>query len=252
MTRQRLSRLVPLVVVGLVATLGTSGTASAADTGLVLGYGMERVGVATVLDSSPSALPGRLLGAPAVSGRTTSVKGHGKALTFDSAQKQFVDAGGHAALDVNHFTLAAWVRYLPNVHDDRWEVLEKAGAYWMNIRTDTRKLRVGGFFGGCTAIGDVWQFVDSKKALPASTWVHVAGTYDGKALRIYVNGVLDNTLAVTGTTCVNTSPLGIGAKNHTAVGQVEAYFDGRIDDLRVYNRALPAAEIKTARATALT
>ena len=42
---------------------------------------------------------------------------------------------------------------------------------------------------------------------------------------------------MTGKTCVNTSPLGIGAKNHTAVAVVEAYFDGRIDDLRVYNRA---------------
>jgi hypothetical protein len=60
------------------------------------------------------------------------------------------------------------------------------------------------------------------------------------------------TMAVTGTTCANTEPLGIGAKNRTATGVVEAYFDGRIDDLRVYNRALTAAEIKTVRTTALT
>ena len=172
-------------------------------------------------------------------------------MSLDSAQQQFVDAGSSTALDVNTFTLAAWVRYLPLVHDDRWEVLEKAGAYWMNIRTDSRRLRLGGFFGGCTGTSQVWKFVDSKKVLPASTWVHVAGTYDGKALRIYVNGVLDNTLAVTGRTCVNTSPLGIGAKNRTATGVVEAYFDGRIDDLRVYNRALPAAQIKAARTAAL-
>jgi len=50
---------------------------------------------------------------------------------------------------------------------------------------------------------------------------------------------------------VNTSPLGIGAKNRTATGVVEAYFDGRIDDLRVYTRALSLNEIKAARATAL-
>jgi hypothetical protein len=252
--QRRMSRFGPAVAVAAVAALvaiGTPGTASAAEpAGLVLGYGFERVGTGTVLDSSPSGLTGHLMGT-APSGRATSVSGHGKALSFDSSKQQFVDAGSAAPLDVNSFTLAAWVRYLPNVHDDRWEVLEKAGAYWMNIRTDTRKLRVGGFFGGCTAVGNVWQFVDSKKTIPASTWVHVAGTYDGTALRIYINGVLDNTLAVTGKTCVNTSPLGIGAKNHTAVSQIEAYFDGRIDDLRVYNRALSAAEIKTARTTAL-
>ena len=44
----------------------------------------------------------------------------------------------------------AWVRYLPLVHDNRWEEFEKAGAYRMNIRTDTGRLRVGGFAGGCT------------------------------------------------------------------------------------------------------
>jgi Concanavalin A-like lectin/glucanases superfamily len=254
MTRHwsRAFRLGPIVVLAVIASTVTYGTSTAADTGLVLGYGFERVGTGTVIDSSPSGLDGLLLGSPALPGRATSVKGHGKALTFDSAQQQFVDAGSATALDLDHFTLAAWVRYLPNVHDDRWEVLEKAGAYWMNIRTDTRRLRVGGFFGGCSGGSQVWRYVDSKKVLPASTWVHVAGTYDGSALRIYVNGVLDNTLAVTGHTCVNTSPLGIGAKNRTATGVVEAYFDGRIDDLRVYNRALGASEIKAAKAAPLT
>ena len=138
------------------------------------------------------------------------------------------------------------------MHDDRWEVLEKAGAYWMNIRTDTRKLRFGGFFGGCAASGH-WVYLDSVKALPANTWVHVAGTYDGTALRIYVNGALNATKAVTGTTCANAEPLEIGAKNRTTPpATTEAYMDGRIDDVRVYNRALSAAEIKTVRTTPLT
>ncbi len=82
--------------------------------------------------------------------------------------------------------------------------------------------------------------------------MHVAGTYDGKMLRIFVNGVQNATLAVTGTTCANTEPLGVGAKNRTATGAVEAYFDGRIDDLRVYDRALSAAEVKAVRTTPLT
>jgi hypothetical protein len=121
----------------------------------------------------------------------------------------------------------------------------------MNIRTDTRKVRFGGFFGGCVQSSH-WFYLDSAKALPAYTWVHIAGTYDGSALRIYVNGVLDATRAVTGTTCANTEPLAVGAKNRTVTGVVEAYFDGRIDDVRVYNRALSAAEIRTARTTPLT
>jgi hypothetical protein len=257
-TRQRTGKAATALLATAVAalifgtTFGTTATPAhaAVDTGLVLGYGFERLNGVLVTDSSTSHLDGTRTGAPALPGQATGPQGHGKALLFDSAQHQFVDAGDAPPLDVNQLTLAAWVRYTPNVHDDRWEILEKAGAYWMNIRTDTRKLRFGGFFGGCTG-SNHWFFLDSKKVLPANTWVHVAGTYDGTALRIYVNGALNATLAVTGATCANTEPLGVGAKNRTATGVVEAYFDGRIDDLRVYNRALSAAEIKSVRTSAL-
>lgn len=244
-------RAATVLALTLLVAAGLQGAASGAtDTGLVLGYGFERVSAGVAADSSPSGYGGALLGSPRLPVTGASVKGHGKALSFDSAQQQFVDAGNGPALDVDTFTVAAWVRYLPLVHDDRWEVFEKAGAYWMNIRTDTRRLRVGGFFGGCTG-SQYWKYVDSKKVLPASTWIHVAGTYDGTAIRIYINGVLDTTYPVTGHTCVNAYPLGIGAKNRTLTGVVEAYFDGKIDDLRVYNRALSAAEIKSARTTPL-
>ncbi len=252
--RSRAARVATVLVtaVGSMTYVASATPAHAAvDTGLVLGYGFERLGAGLVTDSSPSHLDGTRSGSPALPGQAAGPQGHGKALLFDSAQHQFVDAGDAAALDVDHFTLAAWVRYTPNVHDDRWEILEKAGAYWMNIRTDTRQLRFGGFFGGCSG-SNHWFYLDSKKVLPASTWVHVAGTYDGKMLRIFVNGVQNAALAVTGTTCANTEPLGIGAKNRTATGVVEAYFDGRIDDLRVYGRALSGAEIKTVRTTPLT
>ena len=56
---------------------------------------------------------------------------------------------------------------------------------------------------------------------------------------------------MTGHTCVNAHPLGIGAKNRTLTGVIEAYFDGKIDDLRVYNRAVSAAESSAARTTPL-
>ena len=239
------------VVLGAFA-LGTAPAARADVTsGLVLGYGFERLSQGRVVDSSPSRLDGTRLGAPRLPGQVAGPAGHGKALSFDSAQGQFLDAGDAAPLDVDRFTLAAWVRYLPKVHDDRWEVLEKAGAYWMNIRTDTRRLRVGGFFGGCVQ-NRYWVYLDSVRTIPAYTWVHVAGTYDGTALRIYVNGVLDASKPVTGTTCANTEPLAVGAKNRTVTGVTEAYLDGRLDDVRVYGRALTAAEVRTVRAAALT
>ena len=61
----------------------------------------------------------------------------------------------------------------------------EGGAYWMKIRTDTRRLRVGDFFGGCVhrPTTPVWVFTDSTKPIAAKRWTHVAATCDGARLR---------------------------------------------------------------------
>jgi hypothetical protein len=50
-------------------------------------------------------------------------------------------------------------------------------------------------------------------------------------------------MRVTGHTCASDDPLAVGAKNNPAKGLLEAFFDGRMDDVRIYDRALSAAEI---------
>ncbi len=70
-------------------------------------------------------------------------------------------------------------------------------------------------------------------------WYHVAGVWDGSVVRIYLNGVLDNNPpdARGGNIGTDTRPLYIGGRS----GQ--DLLDGRLDDIRIYNRALSAAEI---------
>jgi hypothetical protein len=75
-------------------------------------------------------------------------------------------------------------------------------------------------------------------ALLAGVWSHLAVTYDGAALRLYVNGTLVRTTAVTGAIGTSNNPLRIGGNN--VWGE---WFAGTIDELNVYNRALTAAEI---------
>ena len=228
------------------------GQAADVISGLVLGYGFERLDEGMVTDSSPSMLHGVRVGSPVPPVQALSLAGHGQAMGFEAAQRQFIKVPDAAPLDVNRFTLAAWVRYLPLVHDTRWEVLEKAGAYWMNIRTDSRRLRAGAFFGGCQGQpGSKWRYLDSAKSIPEKKWTHVASTYDGATLRIYINGVLDRSMAVTGATCANADPLIVGAKYKPSANISEAYFDGRLDDVRVYRRALSASEIGRIKASAL-
>ena len=76
--------------------------------------------------------------------------------------------------------------------------------------------------------------------LALNTWTHLATTYDGAALRLYVNGVLAKSRTLSGSIIASTGPLDIGSD--AVWGE---YFAGLIDDVRVYNRALSQTEIQT-------
>jgi hypothetical protein len=211
---------------------------------LVLRYSFDRDANGVVLDSSPSALNGALVNADPATAYTAGAPGRGRALSLTGSQHQYIDVPESAALDVNKFTIAALVRYTGVQNDatlGRWEVVEKAGAYWLNIRTDGR-VRVGGFFGSCAG-GPAWKYLDSANPIPTNTWTRVAGTYTGTTLTVWVDGVRSASRAVSGTTCANDEPMAVGAKNAPALGLLEAFWDGQLDEVRVYRRALSAAEI---------
>ncbi len=71
------------------------------------------------------------------------------------------------------------------------------------------------------------------------TWHHVAGTYDGGELRLYVDGVLDASAAASAGASSTVGDLLIG--RNWSSGYL---FDGALDDLRLYDRALSPAEIQ--------
>ena len=79
---------------------------------------------------------------------------------------------------------------------------------------------------------------------PLSQWVHVAGTYDGGSIRLYVNGGLIGSVAASGTLLRDGRPLLIGGGHNDATGAASETFNGWIDDVRIYNRALSAAEVQ--------
>ena len=76
-------------------------------------------------------------------------------------------------------------------------------------------------------------------SLPLNTWTHLAATYDGTTLRLYVNGVQVGSRAVASPLLTSTGVLRIGG--NSVWGE---FFAGRIDEVRLYNRALAAAEIQ--------
>lgn len=211
--------------------------------GLVLHYSFDTDTGTVARDSSPNAIHGTYVNTTAATARTPGLPGLLWATNLVGNERQFVAVPERNALDVDRFTVAAMVNYtgVQNTWTvGRWEVIEKAGAYWINIRTNGR-VRVGGFFGGCTSAA--WRYLDSNVVVPTNTWVHVASTYNGSRLAVWVNGVWAGGRSVTGRTCRNNRPLAVGAKNYP-VSAPEAFWDGRLDDVRIYQRALKVTEIR--------
>ncbi len=77
----------------------------------------------------------------------------------------------------------------------------------------------------------------SNTVLTAGQWYHVAATWEGSTVKIYVNGQLDNSAARTGSIATDTRPAYIGGRSGAD------YFDGMIYDVRFYNRAIYPADI---------
>jgi hypothetical protein len=87
------------------------------------------------------------------------------------------------------------------------------------------------------SINNVQQKLASTTALNANTWYHVAATYDGASMKLYINGVLDASKAQTGSVSSN------GAFNVGYLYNTSRNFNGKIDEVRVWKRALSQTEI---------
>lgn len=96
----------------------------------------------------------------------------------------------------------------------------------------------GGTFDSST------QHTDGRRANAVDRWTHLALTYDGVRLRLYVDGTRVSSRALTGTILRTSDPLWIGGNR--PYGE---YFKGVIDEVRVYDRALSPAEVNAEMST---
>ncbi len=163
---------------------------------------------------------------------TTAGK-HGGALSFDGAGAR-VTVSDAASLDLTTaMTLAAWVR--PSITISYWsDVIYKGNdVYYLSASTPNRRPAAGGTF--------TEPPLEGTSTLIVNDWTHLATTYDGATLRLFVNGVEVASRAQTGPIATSTFPLEIGGDS--LYGQS---FAGAIDDVRVYARALSASEIQAA------
>jgi hypothetical protein len=95
---------------------------------------------------------------------------------------------------------------------------------------------------GLERASDGADYVAPSAPHTPGSWLHVVGTFDGSNLRIYVDGKLESSTGATGPAYTGPAPLYIGSILGTNHGD-KGVFDGAIDEVQIYRRALTADEI---------
>ena len=166
---------------------------------------------------------------------TSTTAKFGRSTTYDGTGDN-ITVSDTTTLGPNLITVSAWVN--TDVPATRQSIAGKWGnpyIWWLEI-SDPSYTSSAIQFNITTNNSDTTT-VQTTTTLTANTWYHIVATFDGNNLRIYLNGNLEGTTAKTGTIQSASSNLYLGGR----VGDI--YFDGEIDEARIYNRALSPAEV---------
>ena len=174
----------------------------------------------------------------------------GKALKFSAGEHQWLEVEYAPELDAPaRITVMAWVKIA--ARNKAYAIVcnkgDKSGPPpWPGWRLRVFWTRAAFQIG--TPDGKEYMAVSPEWDVEPGKWAHVAGTYDGRTLRIYVNGVLRGQAEAPGGIAPRKGPIVIG----NYIGRKDAYpMDGLIDDVRIYSRALTADEIVAAASEGL-
>jgi hypothetical protein len=237
-----MSRLVLSLIVGLVLACSSTGWASFTQTEGLIAYWSFDNPSDPGHDDSGNGEDGTVYGATSTSGKVSN------ALSFDGVD-DWVDIPDD--ISPEYITLAAWI-YPTGVYDigDHGSpiITKETGAgvppwsdsfaWRLRITPYTHKLQLQCF----TSTGVGGGSVISDEELEMGKWYHVAGTYDGINTRVYINENLEGSYnaPISEPLVTSTLPTGIGHLPNWSV----QWFDGIIDEVRIYDRALVPGPIE--------
>src|SRR6267378_538550 len=237
---RRLVKLLSALTALSSALIWLAGSAVAQTGGLVGAYSFNEGSGTTVADASGNGNTGTN-----VSTVWTATGKYGGGLSFNGTSS-YVDLGNRPMLQMTgSMTLSAWVLATANPVDDG-QIIAKSDsgsgkAGWQFKTSPDTGPHTFAIAVSANGSSVVQRYSKTVRAL--NTWYHVAGVYNASArtLNIYVNGVLDNG------TLIGTIPASQFNPNLNAtIGKRSGGFNfqGTIDELRVYNVALTAAQVQ--------
>lgn len=154
----------------------------------------------------------------------------GVSLNFDGTN-DYVELPNESNFNfTSSITVEAWVR-VTTFNKDWQAIVTKGDRSWRIARySNTNQVNFA-----LTPVGNVTSTV----SINDGNWHHVAGTYDGATMKIYVDGVLENQLSVTATIANSSYNVAIG-ENLQATGRS---FHGSIDEVRIWGVSRTESEI---------
>jgi hypothetical protein len=232
-----------LGLAALLAALASMTPASAsAATDLGAFWHLDESSGTTAVDTSGNANHGTINGASRTTGR------FGRALRFDGNDDSVFIARSGNSLEPAAVTVESWVR--GSASPGAFKHIISQGAYLCEVASYGLYTGAGGGAAFYVSNGSDDQVAVSPQAPPSiwdGAWHHVAGTYDGTAVRLFVDG------AEVGTGTAATIPIGYGLPN--PAGQLGAFgggcmlnWAGDLDEPRIWRRALSASELAASAA----
>jgi len=210
------------------------GTAELA--GLLAWWKLDETGGRDVADASGNGNIGKILnGQPRWQASGGKIGG---ALLF-GGNGDWVHVANESNFDCSsEVTVAAWIKVnrfdkdyqaIVTKGDSAWRIQRNQGADSIEFACSGLKIPSGNQYGG----------LYGEKSVNDGNWHHVAGIYDGEKMYIYIDGVVDVSQPASGAIATNDHPVYIG-ENVEMTGR---FFNGLIDDVRVYNYALSEGQV---------
>jgi hypothetical protein len=189
----------------------------------------------TVKDSTGKCKDGKINGAVWDNGK------FGKALSFNGTNNNVEIPDMPSLNPKTEMSMGCWVYIKGNAGQHR-DIISKDGEnaerQYLLTASDINKFRAHIW----TADG-VANYFDGNTTVELETWYHVFQTYDGKVLKLYVNGKEDGNKSFSKDIIVTSQPVRIGGGANA--GATGYYTPGIIDEVAMFNVALGEKDIQT-------